>query len=183
MTSKTLLPLILLALLTAAPGADAAPITLAYDFTATNFVDASSGVPSADAITGHFEVSFDNSVNIPESTTGISVVVNLLLSSTLGFAYFEPTDQLAIGGVQGTVGGLIQAPDAFDWRLLIDDVSTSPTFTQMHFSQGAGGLFISNTGTLTPTAPTPVPEPASMTLLSVGLAVALRARRRSSPHP
>lgn len=179
MRINTVLPLILLAVMTASPVADAAPIAIGYDFTATNFVDGSLGTPSPGSVTGHFDVSFDDAVDIAESTTGISATVNLLLSSTLGFGYYAPLDQLAIGGVQNTIGGLLLAPGVFDWRLLINDVSTTPTLAQMHYTQGDSRLFISNTIALTRTAPTTVPEPASLTLLAVGLAVATRAGRRA----
>ena len=161
MTFARRVVLALLVLGVADASAHAAPITLSYDFSATNFVDLFNGVaPPVDPVTGSFSVTFDNAATIIDSTSGISFSnLNIDLGSAAAFWYLASSDTLILGGLASSAAGA--APGTDDFLLALSNVSTSPTFFFMGYAQDEVGesSWSSVIGTLTPAA---VPEPASL---------------------
>ena len=153
--------------------AQAAPITLNYDFTASGF---GPGAP-VDPVVGSFSVTFDNATNLSNVTSGFSLTgFNLPLDSAPAFNYFQHPpggpgpEQLQIGGLQGGAGVLTPSDD---FILVLNDVSTTPRVIGLSYSRIATGdaVFGADELTLTPTEmPPAIPEPASLTLLGLGLA-------------
>jgi hypothetical protein len=156
------LTLAVLALGISAGSAQAAPITLKYDFVAAGFFP--GGAP-VDPVTGSFSVTFDDTSTLVDVTTGISITnLNISLDSSPAFTYFSDIDRLVIGGLQD--GALIGGGGSNDFHLGVDDVSTNPAFLEFWYVQTGKITFTALSGILTPSA---VPEPATFSLFALGL--------------
>ena len=101
--------------------AGAEPITLSFGFIASGF---GSGAP-VDPVTGSFTITFDNSTDLREQTTGLTYYnLNIALDSAPSFAYGRVADVLVLGAaVDGaqTLGG---GTNDLLWG--INNVSTNP---------------------------------------------------------
>lgn len=159
------LTLAVLALGISAGSAQAAPITLKYDFVAAGFFP--GGAP-VDQVTGSFSVTFDDTSTLVDVTTGISITnLNIALDSSPAFTYFSDIDVLVIGGLQN--GALIAGGGSNDFHLGIQRASTTNpvSFYEFYYSQTGEPLsYTALSGSLTPSA---VPEPATFSLFALGL--------------
>lgn len=151
--------------------ADAEIITVSFGFVASGF---DAGAP-VDPVTGSVSVTFDNSTDLMEQTTGIAVSgLNITLDSVPAFAYGAVADVLILGGL--TSGAQTLAGGTNDFLFGVLNASTNPI--------PAGGFIYSQTpgfdvyrGDVELTA-APIPEPATLTLFGAGAALALLRRRR-----
>jgi hypothetical protein len=183
--------------------ANAAMIDEAVSITASNLsLVAGSGTP-IDPVNISFDISLNTADSYSDNTLDISnFSSNLTLGSPLSFSYDDgqggfPTDELRVGGTAGTGAGcgspdgsdcVQYDPSTNDFYLYITSFSTSPTFSQLGYSQTSisGDNYVVATGsstvslTVTPLTPS-VPEPASWTIFLtslVGLGFSYRQRRR-----
>jgi PEP-CTERM motif-containing protein len=153
--------------------AEAESITLSSGFVASGFED---GAP-VDPVIGSFTITFDNSTNLRDQTTGVTYHnLNLVLDSAPSFDYGRFADVLILGAA---VGGTAEVGTGTnDFFFNIYDASThpfaGPGFT---YSQASGFHTFTGNVTLTPFA-TPTPEPGTLLLFGSGAAVALSRRRR-----
>jgi hypothetical protein len=167
------LGLVLLALGTSR--AEAEPITLSFAFIASGF---ESGAP-VDPVTGAFTITFDNSTNHFEQTTGLTYYnLNITLDSAPSFDYARSEDGLLLGAaVSGTS---VIGSGSNDFAFSIRNVSTNPVAgPSFIYSQASTFSPFHGAIVLTPfVAPTPTPEPGTLVLFGTGAAVALIRRRR-----
>jgi hypothetical protein len=150
--------------------AAAETITLSFGFVASGF---GVGAP-VDPVTGSFRITFDNSTDLREQTTGISANLNINLDSAPVFAYGSVADVLVLGSLRN--GAQTLAPATNDFLLGILNVSTNPIPAgEFTYSQAFHEAVFEGPVTLTQT---PIPEPGTLTLLGSGAAIALARRRR-----
>jgi hypothetical protein len=163
----------LVALAWAAASANAAIISNTYNFTASDFTTFSgSATPAApvDPVTGSFSVTFDNTVDVDNVTSGITQnALNIALGSTLAFSYVASVDMLMIGGLQTNVSGILNGSD--DFLLVINGVSTTPVFTTFGYTDADFDVaFLAGTGSVTVGSVVAVAEPGSLALFGAALA-------------
>lgn len=166
----------LLAFVCAAAPAHAAPSTITYLFSATNFIPTTPIAPPVSTVTGSVTVTFDPTVAVlvPAAATLNSINISTIGFGSLVFTHTIFGDTLAFGGTLNTILGVI--PFTNDFLLTFATASTTPTLPTFTYSQ---------TGKLTYTAlsvtVTQVPEPATLALFGAGLAgIALMRRRHKS---
>jgi PEP-CTERM motif-containing protein len=163
----------------AAIGAPAQATLISGNFNVT----ASGFGPGApfDPVTGTVTYSFDNAAAFADVTTGFTVTgLDVAVTLGPGMTYVKGTDQLVFGDLVGTVNGV--GPGTNDWGLVIDNVSTAPTFFDFLYATTTirDHVLLTFTGSLTPVAH--VPEPTTLALLALGglgLLVTKRVRRRA----
>lgn len=151
-------------------GAQAAPITRTFDFSATSFL---FGSPPVDPVTGSVTVTFDPAVDVADTTTGITLnSLNIALGSAIAFRYVSSAGFLSIGGIANGVDTTAILDSDFDLRFTAADTD-NPLFQTLSYTDGTGALpFLSGTGWVTVEAPpvNGVPEPASLGLFGAALA-------------
>jgi hypothetical protein len=152
--------------------AEAEPITLSFGFIASGF---GPGAP-VDPVTGSFTITFDNSTNVFEQTTGLTYHdFNIVVDSAPSFSYSRAEDGLGLGAALSGTDVLGTGTNDLLWS--IRNVSTNPVAGPA-FTYSQSGLDVfQGTFVLTPFA-TPVPEPATLVLFATGAAVAVIRRRR-----
>lgn len=147
----------------------AAPVTLTYLFSASNFLP--PGAPVS-PVTGSFTVTFDPTTTALAQTSGITQnSLNLTIGSTRGFNHLIAGDTLQIGATQNLITGVL--PFTNDFFIVFTNASTNPTFVNLTYSQG-GFVYTSLTGNVR------IPEPTTLALFGAGLAGLALARRRKA---
>ena len=149
----------------------AALITQNVTFTASGFQDR---VPPTFTITGSFTITYDPSVSIGPTATGLSLtsLSGMTLADT-PFEYIEtassPSTHLQVGGQLALTAGLpIHYPDTFRLGYIVDYNTGDwlPTFYGFQINGEMGGLVDAKTLKLSVTT---VPLPPSALLFGVGL--------------
>ena len=158
--------------------AHADTIRLSFDLFASGFRDVfGSAVAPVDPVRGSFSITFDNSTDLREHSTGVTVSgLNLAMDGPIGFAYGKEADVLIFGslfnGAQSVVGG------SNDFVFGINNISTNPAPVDFVYAQSSSDTnFLSRDVAITLT-PTSTPEPATLALVGAGLTVAWLQRRR-----
>lgn len=149
--------------------------TLSFTASYAGFLDP----PPLAEVIGSFSIAFDNAANVAQTTSGIVLnSLNMPLSSPIAFFYNQSLDLLRVGGINTGVGGI--SASEFDFNLLIDSFSTSPSSAFFNATFGNSVLYGATqtvTVSFTPTTQS-VPEPLSLSLVGVGMAGLALCRRR-----
>lgn len=161
--------------------AQATIISRTYTIKASGY---GAGAP-VDPVVGSFALLFDNSADIPPTTSGISVIdLNLTVAHPTGFTYKKTGDIIAIatlGKYFGAYGGY----DSFGFAMIDALSSSHPASTDLAYSYGQKIYDTYNTQVYAFNT-SGVPEPSSWAIASVGigtLGAALRRRRAVIPAP
>ena len=150
--------------------ANATPITLAYNFTASGFQVIGAGVAPVDPVRGSFNLTFDPAQPIQSPTVGLKVTgLNITYDGIAEYGFTGVFNELVIGTdvtYPGghTVGGVVD-PSADDFALYLSLYPT-PQAGFFTYSQATGAYYTTQDVVLTPNA---VPEPASLALLGGAL--------------
>lgn len=120
---KLFLATLALGLMTLAEPTMATVISHTYAFTASGFV--------ADApiqtIAGSFTIAFDNSNDILDTTSGLTVnSLNIAVDGAVAYKYEKTGDLLLIGGTEGGAGARFNNVNDLSWRL--------KTFRRLHLN-------------------------------------------------
>jgi len=141
--------------------AHADTITVSFDLVASGSRDifgSDIGAP-VDPVVGSFFIRFDNSRDLREHSSGISVSgLNLAADAPAGFAYGREADVLVIGSLFNGAQTVVSTTNDFVFGLR--NVSTNPTPVDFAYAQRSGATtFLSRSVAITLT-PTATPEPA-----------------------
>jgi hypothetical protein len=189
---KFLLAVSLAAFTLAAVTANADLTMYNVSFEAHDFQVGSGGdPPPVDPVVGNFTITFDPSVAVTNSTSGITLnSLNIALGSALSYSYDPaaggfPAGTLRVGGAASGSDTITFNPSTNDFWLFINDFTGTAAFQQVGYTQTSvsnNNLFftLNQTGSADVTI---VPEPASASLLVTGLTalvagVIWRRRRR-----
>jgi len=155
--------------------AGAATITYKILFAAENIAGPSA--PPVHSAGGLFTLTFDPShdYEFPADYVGSSITTDFLtvpVDSTVGFFYDHALDRLIIGGLSDTPSLLTTSQH--DFALLIQTLTTSPTFDVFGISNAvAGQIWTTHDGIVVtqvvPTIVAATPIPASLPLLVFAL--------------
>jgi hypothetical protein len=169
---RWLIALVILVFAAGVSRAEAEPITLSFGFIATGF---GPGAP-VDPVTGSFTITFDNSTNLVDQTTGLTYShLNIALDSAPSFSYGRVADVLVLGAAVNGAQTLGGATNDLLWGL--NNVSSSPVAAPgFTYAQASHSNFFQGQVFLTPFAAS-TPEPASLVLIGTG-ALAIVGRRQ-----
>jgi hypothetical protein len=179
--------------------AQAAPITVSYDFVLGDFIPVAGIEPTPiTTISGSFTVSFDTAVTVMNTMDSLTVhSLSFTPASPLAFSYDADLKRAGFGGLQNTATLTGLGTDDFGLVLDLNNIDAPALLTcaQPGFFCGAaagnpnvltsaytmasvpaGAWFATSVGS----SVTPVPEPASWVLLGLGLSVLLLAHRRAA---
>lgn len=176
---KKFMAILAVCLLAGPMATHAVPVFKTFDVVATDFSRMfGSETPSPiSPLTINFSVSFDNSTDISEETTGLTINRSNLPYSA-EFAYDSSTDTLALAtsAIISPFGVVCEnLPESF--CIFIGDVSTAgPALSSVQQLTSSGGFWSANTIRYTSSS---VPEPATLTLVGLGLAGFGYGRNRS----
>ena len=153
-----------------AGAANAAPITLAYDFLASGFQVIGAGVAPVDPVRGSFNLTFDPAQPIQSPTAGLTVTgLNIAYDGATEYGFTGVFNELVIGtdviypGGHSVAGEVDPLADDLALYLALDPTLQAGLFT---YSQAAGAYYTTEDVVLTPAV---VPEPASLALLGGAL--------------
>jgi len=167
--------LVALTLVAAGSGtAQAVTMTRTFNLAASGF----SGSPPLDPMMGSFTVTWDNSVNHVNETTGISgSIAGFALSSALGFTYDFNIDRMRIGGLENGVFAVSNnVGHGNDFLVTFTGASSTPAPTGVFYiTSDSNVFFIASAFSVT----VDMPEPASLALLAGAIGALGLARRRS----
>lgn len=178
MSHRLLLASLMGLALLATPAARAATVSGTVSFSVEN---AGPIAPFA----GSFDITFDTSADITDSTVGLSnVVLPFALSSGVPAFFYSPfffglDEFFALGGSDGGVlGGAIGVND---FSLIFSGISSgNPAFFDLTYTTEQGAFVFSRTGTVTFTPhQVEVPAPAAVALFGAGLLGLTALRRRA----
>jgi hypothetical protein len=160
-----IMPLGIAAIVLASASASAATVTDRVTFSASNFVSSPNSVQApTDPVTGAFTITFDPTLNHPDTTDGIALnSLNIMLGSALSFNYNATTDILAVGGIEAGTDTVQLGPATDDFVLFINGfISGSPAFSRMDYAQARAtdNLFSAQAGSASVT-PVTVPGPVA----------------------
>jgi hypothetical protein len=188
-----MLAAVAIAVIAGAPQARATLISGTYQITASGF-GAGAPVPT---VMASFTVTFNNSANIPDTSSGLTVnSLNLAVDGSAEYDYFTaPSDTISFGGSESGVAAVRVSFN--DFIIIIRDASTaSPSILSNNVTYTAatdeGIHFVSSAASVSFTpSTTSTPEPSALALLGTSLAglfllmppVNRRARQFGKHHP
>jgi hypothetical protein len=144
---------------------DPATVTDTVTFNTSNFVSSPNSVKApTDPVIGAFTITFDPTLNYPDTTDGITLdSLNIKLGSALSFNYSSATDRLAVGGIQAGTDVIQFGPPSDDFFLSINGFNSgSAVVGEMDYAQAesSANLFSAQAGSASVT-PVTVPGPVA----------------------
>jgi len=168
-----------------APSSHAATITLAVNFSATNFLG--SATPPIKPVTGSFNLTFDPTQNYLNDTSAVSnFTINLPnFTDTVAFSYFGPFIGGSVGGLTNNSWGVKKNTDDFSIGFTLLAI-TGFTYSTAGSNHVFAALFPQIS--IAAVAPATTPIPASLVMLltalgTLGGAGYLRSRKAQAGAP